>query len=158
MTNQTTPCRKPWRYDAGQCNWPDCGCEDPETRKTAALERVLIGGNHLALLIGPDHPPYTATHDDAMAHYQSNHDAYEAWCCWRTIMERFAMSSDGKSQTTPWPHPGKQTKLWLWKNGDHYLAFDNPMPCYPDGGDPLVAGEPVAIAVFMPSTCGWKLQ
>lgn len=54
----------------------------------ALLERVLIGGNHLGLLIGPDHPPYTASHDDAMAHYfPKRHDAYEAWCCWKTIME-----------------------------------------------------------------------
>lgn len=52
-----------------------------------SLERVLIGGNHLALLIGADHPPYTASHDDALIHYRQNHDAYEAWCCWKTIME-----------------------------------------------------------------------
>jgi hypothetical protein len=48
------------------------------------------------------------------------------------------------------------TKLWLWKNGDHYLAYDNPMPCYPDGGDPLVLGKPAAIAFLMPSTPGWS--
>ena len=46
-------------------------------------------------------------------------------------------------------------KLWLWRNGDHYLAYDNPMPCYPDGGDPLVLGEPAAVAFLMPSTYGW---
>lgn len=51
------------------------------------LERVLIGGNHLALLIGADHPPYSASHDEALEHYRQNHDGYEAWCCWRTIME-----------------------------------------------------------------------
>lgn len=48
------------------------------------------------------------------------------------------------------------TKLWLWRNGDHFLAFDNPMPCYPDGGDPLVLGEPVGIAYLTPSTPGWS--
>lgn len=56
----------------------------------ALLERVLIGGNHLALIIGADHPPYTATHDQALEHYvgeNHDHDGYGAWCCWRTIME-----------------------------------------------------------------------
>ena len=29
MSDKTTePCRKPWKYDAGQCNWPACGCDD----------------------------------------------------------------------------------------------------------------------------------
>ena len=46
----------------------------------------------------------------------------------------------------------KPMKLWLWRNGDHFLAFDNPMPCYPDGGDPLVLGEAAAIAILTPST------
>jgi hypothetical protein len=50
----------------------------------------------------------------------------------------------------------KTTRLWLWKNGDHYLAFDNPCPCYPDGGDPLVLGEPVGVALLTPSTPGWQ--
>lgn len=56
----------------------------------ALLDRVLIGGNHLGLIIGADHPPYTATHDQALEHYigeNHDHDGYEAWCCWRTIME-----------------------------------------------------------------------
>lgn len=63
---------------------------DSESRAaTAAFERVLVGGNHLGLLIGADHPPYTATHDDARSFYYARNrkDAYEAWCCWRTIME-----------------------------------------------------------------------
>ena len=47
------------------------------------------------------------------------------------------------------------TKLWLWKNGDHYLAFDNPCPTY-GGGDPMTLGEPVAIAILTPSTPGWR--
>ena len=51
----------------------------------------------------------------------------------------------------------RPVKLWLWRNGDHYLAYDNPMPCYPpDGGDPLVLGEPAAIAILMPSVPGWE--
>lgn len=54
------------------------------------LQRVLVGGNHLALLIGADHPPHTANHETARAHYhihRKGQDAYEAWCCWKTIME-----------------------------------------------------------------------
>jgi len=54
------------------------------------------------------------------------------------------MSSDG------WPR-GK--KLWLWKHGDYYLAFDNPYPCYP-GGDPLTLGEPIGVAFLRPSVEG----
>jgi hypothetical protein len=51
----------------------------------AALSSVLIGGNHLALLIGADHPLHTASHDEARAHYGSG-DIYEIWCCWRAMM------------------------------------------------------------------------
>jgi hypothetical protein len=42
-------------------------------------------------------------------------------------------------------------KLWLWKNGDHYLAFEHEYPCYEPGGDPMVFGEPSATAIFKPS-------
>lgn len=50
-----------------------------------ALRSVMVGGNHVALLIGVDHPPYTATHDEALTHYGAG-DQYEAWNCWRNIM------------------------------------------------------------------------
>ena len=46
-------------------------------------------------------------------------------------------------------------KLWLWRNGPgRYWAFNNPYPCRPDGGDPLVLGEPVGVAEFLQSTNG----
>jgi len=38
-------------------------------------------------------------------------------------------------------------KLWLWKNGDHFLAYEHEYPTI-DGGDPLTLGEPAAIAIF----------
>lgn len=38
-------------------------------------------------------------------------------------------------------------KIWLWKNGDHYLAFDSEYPRLPNG-DPAVLGEPAAWAVM----------
>lgn len=56
----------------------------------SALDGVMVGGNHLALLIGADHPPYTAKPDEALAHYGAC-DAYEAWCCWRSIMRARAI-------------------------------------------------------------------
>lgn len=43
------------------------------------------------------------------------------------------------------------TKLWLWKNGDHYLAFTHEYPCFEPGGDPMTLGNPAATAVFKTS-------
>lgn len=51
-----------------------------------ALRLVLVGGNHCALLIGAAHPPANASHETARRHYAGRQDAYEAWCCWQTIM------------------------------------------------------------------------
>jgi len=41
-----------------------------------------------------------------------------------------------------------ETTLWLWKNGDHYLAFEHLYPCFTPGGDPMTLGEPFGRAVF----------
>lgn len=49
----------------------------------------------------------------------------------------------------------KPTKLWLWKDGDRLLAFDNPCPTY-GGGDPMTLGEPIGVAIFTSSTPGWE--
>lgn len=38
--------------------------------------------------------------------------------------------------------------FWLWRNGDHFLAFRHLYPCYSPGGDPMTLGEPVGKAVF----------
>ena len=46
--------------------------------------------------------------------------------------------------------------LWLWKNGDHYLAFDNLYPCFTQGGDPMTLGEPAAKAIFRTSFAAAK--
>lgn len=53
---------------------------------TELLRRVLIGGNHLATIIGVDHPLHTASSDDALEHYGVGH-RYDAWIAWRAIME-----------------------------------------------------------------------
>jgi hypothetical protein len=42
-------------------------------------------------------------------------------------------------------------KLWLWRNGDHYLAFEHLYPCFTPGGDPMTLGEPVGYALFRKS-------
>lgn len=44
------------------------------------------------------------------------------------------------------PQDGMQ--FWLWKNGDHFLAFTHLYPCFTPGGDPMVLGEPVGRALF----------
>ena len=63
-----------------------------------ALESVLIGGNHLGLVIGADHPPHTATHEDAQRHYGAG-DKYEVWCCWRAIMNARAALAKARGET-----------------------------------------------------------
>lgn len=63
-----------------------------------ALNRVLIGGNHLGLVIGADHPPHTATHDEARKHYGAG-DKYEAWCCWREIMNARSALAKARGET-----------------------------------------------------------
>ena len=59
-----------------------------------ALHEVGIGGNHAALLIGADHPPYTATKAEAETHYGNNLDALNAWFCWRAIMKAMRETYD----------------------------------------------------------------
>lgn len=49
------------------------------------IHDVLVGGNHLALLIGADHPSYKVAPSVALEHYGAG-DRYEIWCCWRSIM------------------------------------------------------------------------
>ena len=61
-----------------------------------ALERVMVGGNHLALIIGADHPPFDAGVIWAMNVYGASTDKYNAWCCWSEIMKaRAALEGKG---------------------------------------------------------------
>lgn len=55
-------------------------------RLRAALESVMIGGNHLAAIIGATHPQAGTHHEAALAFYGSGHQ-YDAWCCWNAIMQ-----------------------------------------------------------------------
>lgn len=41
-------------------------------------------------------------------------------------------------------------KVWIWKNGDHFVAYDNEYPCQSPGGDPLTLGEPVGWGWLLP--------
>lgn len=52
----------------------------------SAIGICLIGGNHVALIIGGNHPPYGTDVDVARQHYAGDQIRYEAWCCWNAIM------------------------------------------------------------------------
>ena len=52
-----------------------CNAYEPMRK---ALEKVMVGGNHLGLIIGVDHPPYTASHEEARTHYADAIWTYEA--------------------------------------------------------------------------------
>lgn len=52
----------------------------------AALRRCMIGGNHLPMIFGVDHPHAGVDHEVACAFFGYGH-AYEAWCCWNAIMQ-----------------------------------------------------------------------
>jgi hypothetical protein len=60
----------------------------------AALETVMIGGNHLVSIIGATHPQTGSHYEAALQFYGPGHK-YDAWCCWNAIMEaRAALSGD----------------------------------------------------------------
>ena len=63
----------------------------------AALQRVMIGGNHLATIIGTTHPQAGTHHAGALEFYGPGQQ-YDAWCCWNAIMAARAAleASDGR--------------------------------------------------------------
>lgn len=58
-------------------------------------------------------------------------------------------SSNPQAPAATQPEPDQT--LWLWMNGDHYLAFEHLYPCHSPGGDPMTLGEPFGRAVFRKS-------
>jgi hypothetical protein len=60
---------------------------------------------------------------------------------------------DGKfgfmEPAAPGQPQGESEKLWLWRNGNHYLAFNQEHPCVSLGGDPCTLGEPAAMAIIV---------
>lgn len=70
--------------------------EAENKRLREALNTTLVGGNHLGLVIGADHPHFDATHEDALTLYGPG-DKYEAWCAWKAIMyARAALGGDNE--------------------------------------------------------------
>ena len=63
-------------------------------RLRAALESVMIGGNHLATIIGATHPQAGVHHEAALQFYGPGHQ-YDAWCCWNAIMQARAALEEG---------------------------------------------------------------
>ena len=60
----------------------------------AAMETVMIGGNHLVSIIGATHPQTGSHYEAALQFYGPGHK-YDAWCCWNAIMlARAALSGD----------------------------------------------------------------
>ena len=45
----------------------------------------MIGGNHLATIIGATHPQAGTHPAGALEFYGPGHQ-YDAWCCWNAIM------------------------------------------------------------------------
>lgn len=43
-----------------------------------------------------------------------------------------------------------EQRLWLWRNGDHFLAYEHLYPV-DENGDPLTLGEPIGYALLRPS-------
>jgi hypothetical protein len=54
-------------------------------RLEAALREVMVGGNHLAIIIGATHPQAGTHHAGALEFYGPGQQ-YDAWCCWNAIM------------------------------------------------------------------------
>ena len=59
----------------------------------AALQKVMIGGNHLATIIGATHPQ-AGTHPAGALEFYGNGHQYDAWCCWNAIMAARAALED----------------------------------------------------------------
>jgi hypothetical protein len=65
-------------------------------RLRAALGRVMVGGNHLATIIGATHPQTGSHYEAALQFYGPGHQ-YEAWCCWNAIMQARAALKEEKT-------------------------------------------------------------
>jgi hypothetical protein len=51
----------------------------------AAVQRMLVGGNHLAAHIDFRGPHYGCHHEEGLEYYGAG-PAYDMWCCWKAIM------------------------------------------------------------------------
>lgn len=55
-------------------------------RLRAALQGIMIGGNHLATVIGIGHLAAGSSHEAALDFYGPGPN-YDVWCCWNAIMQ-----------------------------------------------------------------------
>ena len=82
-----------------------------------ALERVLIGGNHLATVliknVGADFAdkcPPDMEHEDALRILCAT-DEYEIWCCWNAIMN----AREALAELREFKEEGKSIEERLWQ-------------------------------------------
>lgn len=47
--------------------------------------------------------------------------------------------------------PSAGLKIWVWRDGDHFLAYSHEYPCVSPHGDPCTLGEPAGYAFLLPS-------
>lgn len=87
--------------------------------------------------------------NDYFGPLHTNVESHAMWTAWQARAALAApvveAAQTGRGQMAA-PQDGMQ--FWLWKNGDHFLAFTHLYPCFTPGGDPMVLGEPVGRAVF----------
>lgn len=55
-------------------------------RQRAALEKVLIGVNHIATYRGDDWPPVGTDHERSLEILGASIQ-YDMWCCWNAAMQ-----------------------------------------------------------------------
>jgi hypothetical protein len=84
------------RQDNASCTVHIHNQADRIAQLEAALRNVMIGGNHIALLIGPNHPPVGTDHRRVLEFYGAGYQ-YDAWCCWNAIMA--ARAAVGEERT-----------------------------------------------------------
>ena len=62
-------------------------------RLRAALRDVMVGGNHLATVLGIGHLAAGSSHEAALDFYGPGPN-YDVWCCWNAIMQARAALED----------------------------------------------------------------
>jgi hypothetical protein len=55
-------------------------------RLRRGIDRMLTGGNHLATHIDPNGPQWKRSSWEDGLNYYGPGPAYDAWCCWKSIM------------------------------------------------------------------------
>ncbi len=74
-------------------------------------------------------------------------ETYDAETCEQAIASLSAPVAE-RGQPRHYIASEPNQKLWLWKNGDHFLAYAHEYPCIEPDGDPATLGEPFGYAIF----------